>query len=89
MSYLVTLFALCRDVCSGMIYISLRGFVHRDLAARNVLLNNNGEAKISDLGMARRGDIFVPHEGGKFPIKWTAPEALKYSVSIIHLFSCK
>lgn len=35
--------------------------------------------QISDFGMARKADIFVPHEGGKFPIKWTAPEALKES----------
>ena len=38
--------------------------------------------QISDLGLARKAGIFVPHEGGKFPIKWTAPEALKYSVSV-------
>lgn len=58
----------------------------RDLAARNILLNSNGQAKISDFGLARRAEIHVPHEGGKFPVKWTAPEALKESVSatIIH-----
>ena len=49
-------------------------------------------AQISDLGLARKAGIFVPHEGGKFPIKWTAPEALKYSVSVVlpavlHIFS--
>ena len=53
----------------------------RDLAARNVLLNRNGQAKISDFGLTRRAAIHVPHEGGKFPVKWTAPEALKESVS--------
>ena len=36
--------------------------------------------QISDFGMAQRMDIHIPHEGGKFPIKWTAPEALKDSV---------
>ena len=36
--------------------------------------------QISDLGLARRAEIHVPHEGGKFPTKWTAPEALKNSV---------
>lgn len=53
----------------------------RDLAARNILLNSNGQAKISDFGLTRRMEIHVPHEGGKFPVKWTAPEALKESVS--------
>ena len=56
-------------------------FTNRDLAARNILLNSNGQAKISDFGLARRAEIHVPHEGGKFPVKWTAPEALKESVS--------
>ena len=57
----------------------------RDIAARNVLLNNNGQAKISDFGLARKANIYVPHEGGKFPVKWTAPEALKESVrQVIH-----
>ena len=51
------------------------------MAARNVLLNSNGQAKISDFGLARRAELHVPHEGGKFPVKWTAPEALKESVS--------
>ena len=86
-----------RDVCNGMEYLSGRGFVHRDVAARNVLLNGNGQAKvtnhlcclvntsfalyqISDLGLARKTEIHVPNEGGKFPTKWTAPEALKNSV---------
>ena len=39
--------------------------------------------QISDFGMAQRVDVHVPHEGGKFPIKWTAPEALKDSVSCL------
>ena len=38
--------------------------------------------KVSDFGLTRKADIHVPHEGGKFPVKWTAPEALKESVSI-------
>jgi c-src tyrosine kinase len=73
------LLSFSRGVCDGMRYISSQRFVHRDLAARNVLLNSNGQAKISDFGMAQRMDIHVPHEGGKFPIKWTSPEALKDS----------
>lgn len=69
-----------RNICEGMLYLCKRGFVHRDLALRNVLVNGNGEAKISDFGMSRKADIHIPHEGGKFPVKWTAPEALKESL---------
>jgi len=56
-------------------------YYSRDVAARNVLLNSNGQAKVSDFGLLRKANIHVPHEGGKFPVKWTAPEALKESVS--------
>ena len=44
--------------------------------------NCHSHVQISDLGLARKAGLFVPHEGGKFPIKWTAPEALKYSVRV-------
>ena len=35
--------------------------------------------QVSDFGLAKYGDFNT--EGGKFPIKWTAPEALKKNVS--------
>ncbi len=69
----------CLFICC--LFVCLFVYVLRDLAARNILLNNNGQAKISDFGLSRRAEIHVPHEGGKFPVKWTAPEALKDSVS--------
>lgn len=69
---------LCSDTCSGMEYLESRKVVHRDLAARNVLISEEGVAKVSDFGLAREENFTL--EGGKLPIKWTAPEALKQSV---------
>ena len=71
---------VCSDVCSGMGYLESRQLVHRDLAARNVLLAEDMSAKISDFGLAKHADTSSVETSGKFPIKWTAPEALRYSV---------
>ena len=66
-----------------MCYLESKKIVHRDLAARNVLLDDNMNAKISDFGLAKRLSSAPGPESsaGKFPIKWTAPEALRNSVS--------
>ena len=37
--------------------------------------------KVADFGLSRlmESDIYNAREGAKFPIKWTAPEALAYN----------
>lgn len=83
-----------------MVYMESKLFVHRDLAARNVLLHENGTAKVGDFGLTIRANQPLKkscdaEKKGKFPIKWTAPEALKsnvrrklnYFYSSIFLFS--
>ena len=60
------------DTCCGMAYLESTLVVHRDLAARNVLLSEDGQAKVADFGLASSDGATV--EGGKLPIKWTAPE---------------
>lgn len=63
-----------------MAYLESRHVVHRDLAARNVLVAEDNSAKVSDFGLARDENFSL--DGGKLPIKWTAPEALKQNVRI-------
>ncbi|CAD5207350.1 unnamed protein product [Bursaphelenchus okinawaensis] len=66
------------NVADAMAYMESVYVVHRDLAARNVLLDVNYNAKISDFGLAQKVDQKSVDRGrGKFPIKWTAPEALR------------
>jgi len=67
-----------------MAYLESRHVVHRDLAARNVLVAEDNSAKVSDFGLARDENFSL--DGGKLPIKWTAPEALKQNVSIFYIY---
>ena len=69
------------QVAAGMAYLELHNYIHRDLAARNILVGENNICKVADFGLARliADDEYNAHDGAKFPIKWTAPEAALYN----------
>uniref|UniRef100_UPI00358F8356 tyrosine-protein kinase Src42A-like isoform X1 n=2 Tax=Myxine glutinosa TaxID=7769 RepID=UPI00358F8356 len=69
------------QVASGMAYLEHQNYIHRDLAARNILVGDNLTCKVADFGLARviKDDEYIAREGGKFPVKWTAPEAANYN----------
>ena len=66
------------QVASGMAYLEEKGYVHRELSARNVLVSENLNCKVKSISMARilSEDVYEAHTEEKFPVKWTAPEAL-------------
>ena len=69
------------QVASGMAYLEEKNYVHPDLSARNILVSENLTCKVECVSMARilSKGIYEAHNGAKFPIKWTAPEAALYS----------
>lgn len=77
---LVKFMHIIKDISSGMTYIEKEKYVHRDLRTDNILIKKHNETyvvKIGDFGLSRGlDDEKYTIQSEKFPVKWTAPEAL-------------
>ncbi|MED6287115.1 hypothetical protein CHARACLAT_013163 [Characodon lateralis] len=74
------MFSVVFQIAEGMAYIEKKNYIHRDLRAANVLVSESLLCKIADFGLARiiEDNEYSAREGAKFPIKWTAPEAINF-----------
>src|SRR5436853_4648796 len=55
-----TALELAMQVARGLSFAHQQGLVHRDVKPQNVLLNGDGQAKVTDFGIARSLDV---HQG--------------------------
>ncbi|XP_029903455.1 tyrosine-protein kinase Blk [Myripristis murdjan] len=76
---LAKLIDMSAQIAEGMAYIEKKNYIHRDLRAANILVSETLHCKIADFGLARIIESeYTAQEGAKFPIKWTAPEAINF-----------
>ncbi|KAJ8086668.1 kinase subunit of RNA polymerase II carboxy-terminal domain kinase I [Marasmius tenuissimus] len=45
--------SLCHQMLAGLGYLHHKGVIHRDIKGSNILINNRGELKLADFGLAR------------------------------------
>lgn len=73
-----TAIQLMSDIAAGIEHIHKLKIVHRDIKPQNILIDTNGRARISDMGLAKKftGENFSYSIGNAGSAGWQAPEII-------------
>lgn len=66
---------LLHQTALGLQHLHLQGIIHFDLKGNNILVNQNGDAMLSDFGLSFRVDESRPRVPNLTP-RWRAPECV-------------
>ena len=66
------------QIAGGMAYLEHKKLVHRHLKAENIFMGENNTCKVENFELAKivEDNECQAQKGEKFPLKWTAPEAV-------------
>ena len=66
---------IAQQLCAGLAAIHDAGILHRDLKPSNILIDDKGQAKVTDFGLAAAGELKGYHAAAGTP-GYVAPEPL-------------